>query len=508
MRALLIHPLFPRTFWSYEKILELVGRKVLLPPLGLLTVAAILPQTWEFKLVDRNIRSVAEDEWTWADLVLLSGMVVQKEDLLNLIHEAKRRKKAVVAGGAYPTSMPEEVLAAGVDFLVMDEGEITIPLFLEALAQGEVSGRFTANGLKPDISTSPVPRYDLLELQAYDSMAIQFSRGCPFQCEFCDVIALYGRKSRTKLPGQILAELDYLHRLGWRGSFLMVDDNFIGNRTRVKQLLRELRGWQRQHNYPFNFDTEATIDLANDDDLLALMLQCNFKAVFIGIETPDEKVLHHAKKYQNLGSSLTEAVDKLTRAGLRVMAGLIIGFDGEESGAGQRVVDFVEASAIPTAFLTMLQAMPHTALWQRLEHEGRLCRDEMDLNQSTLINFIPTRPIVEIAQEYLNAFCQLYDPIRYLDRVYRYFLKLGPPTVRMPIKRPEWVVIHALAVVFWRQGIERKTRWKFWRHLIDLLMKNPQVVEQYVIICAQNEHFLEFRGIVKEQIEAQLLRRI
>ncbi|HSF74038.1 MAG TPA: radical SAM protein, partial [Microcoleus sp.] len=229
MRVLLVYPLFPKTFWSYEKILELVDRKVLLPPLGLVTVAAILPQEWEFKLVDRNIRQITEAEWEWAELVILSAMIVQKEDLLDIIREAKRRGKSVACGGPYPTSVPEEPQAAGIDYLILDEGEITLPMFVEAIGRGEKSGIYRSDGVKPDVTTTPVPRFDLLELDAYDSMSIQFSRGCPFQCEFCDIIVLYGRKPRTKNPQQLIAELDYLYNLGWRRGVFMVDDNFIGN---------------------------------------------------------------------------------------------------------------------------------------------------------------------------------------------------------------------------------------------------------------------------------------
>jgi radical SAM superfamily enzyme YgiQ (UPF0313 family) len=210
MRVLLVYPLFPKTFWSYEKILELVNRKVLLPPLGLVTVAAILPQEWEFKLVDRNVRAVTEAEWAWADIVILSAMIVQQEDLIDQIKEAKRHGKLVAVGGPYPTSVPDEAMAAGADFMILDEGEITLPMFVEAVQKGEKSGMFRANGDKPDVTTTPIPRFDLLEFDAYDSMSVQFSRGCPFQCEFCDIIVLYGRKPRTKTPEQLLKELDYL----------------------------------------------------------------------------------------------------------------------------------------------------------------------------------------------------------------------------------------------------------------------------------------------------------
>ncbi len=322
MRVLLVYPLFPKTFWSYEKILELVNRKVLLPPLGLVTVAAILPQEWEFKLVDRNIRTVSEEEWDWADICIFSAMIVQKDDLVAQIKAAKQRGKLVAVGGPYSTFVPDDAIKAGADYLILDEGEITLPMFVEAVARGETSGIFRTQE-KPDVTITPVPRFDLLELAAYDMMSVQFSRGCPFQCEFCDIIVLYGRKPRTKTPAQLLAELDYLYELGWRRGVFMVDDNFIGNKRNVKLLL-QLKVWMQEHQYPYRFDTEASIDLAQDPEMMQLMVECGFAAVFLGIETPDEDSLQLTKKFQNTRSSLTESVEAIIRAGLRPMAGFII----------------------------------------------------------------------------------------------------------------------------------------------------------------------------------------
>ncbi|MGI0486106.1 B12-binding domain-containing radical SAM protein [Pantanalinema rosaneae CENA516] len=504
MRVLLVYPLFPKTFWSYEKILELVDRKVLLPPLGLITVAAILPQTWEFKLVDRNVRSVTEAEWEWADLVILSAMIVQKADLISLIRESKRRGKRVAVGGPYPTSVPEEAAAAGADFLILDEGEITLPMFVEAIERGQTQGIFRSDGEKPDVTSTPIPRYDLLEFDAYDSMSVQFSRGCPFQCEFCDIIVLYGRKPRTKTPQQLLAELDYLYELGWRRGVFMVDDNFIGNKRNVKLLLKELKIWQQEHQYPFRFNTEASVDLAEDPELMDLMVECYFDAVFLGIETPDEASLSLTRKFQNTRSSLIESVQSITKAGLRPIAGFIIGFDGEQAGAGDRIVRFAEATAIPTTTFAMLQALPNTALWQRLEKEGRLYSKDSELNQTSLMNFVPTRPLEDIAREYVEAFWQLYDPEQYLDRVYRCFLMLGAPKCKAPAKLPSLIDLRALAIVCWRQGVVRKTRWKFWHHLFSMIKNNPAVWEHYLTVCAHNEHFIHYRQIVREQIEAQV----
>ncbi len=504
MRVLLIYPLFPKSFWSFEKTLELVDRKALLPPLGLVTVAAILPQTWEFKLVDRNVRAVSEAEWAWADVVILSAMIVQKQDFAALIQEAKRRGKLVAVGGPYPTALPAEAQTAGADYLILDEGEITLPLFVAAVERGDRGGIFRAEGAKPNVTETPIPRFDLLDFTAYDNLSVQFSRGCPFQCEFCDIIVLYGRKPRTKTPEQLLAELERLYELGWRRTIFMVDDNFIGNKRNVKQLLRALKPWMAAHHYPFHFNTEASVDLANDPELMTLMVDCNFNAVFLGIETPDESSLALTQKFQNTRDSLSESVDAIIASGLRVMAGFIIGFDGEQAGAGDRIVRFVEQTAIPTAFFSMLQALPDTALWQRLEREGRLRNQACDINQTSLMNFVPTRPIEAIAQEYIAGFWALYDPLNYLERTYRHFLKLGAPKNSGRLRQVSWVSVRALATVCWRQGVVRKTRWKFWLNLIGILRHNPRVWDHYLSICALGEHFLEYRQVVREQIEAQL----
>ncbi|WP_421657964.1 B12-binding domain-containing radical SAM protein [Leptothermofonsia sp. ETS-13] len=504
MRVLLLYPLFPKSFWSFEKILELVDRKALMPPLGLVTVAAILPQSWEFRLVDQNVCRITEADWDWADLVILSAMIVQREDFLYQIREAKRRGKRVAVGGPYPTSLPHEAQAAGADYLILDEGEITLPMFVDALERGEPSGIFRANGEKPDVTTTPIPRFDLLDFKAYDNMSVQFSRGCPFQCEFCDIIVLYGRKPRTKTPQQLLAELEQLYELGWRGAVFMVDDNFIGNKRNVKLFLKELKPWMVEHGYPFRFQTEASVDLAKDQELMDLMVECGFNAVFLGIETPDEESLTLTQKFQNTRDSLSDSVETIIRSGLRVMAGFIIGFDGEKPGAGDRIVRFVEQTDIPGAMFGILQALPDTALWHRLKKEGRLRNQDSKIDQATLMNFVPTRLIEEIAREYVAAFWTLYDPMCYLERTHRHFRKMGAPTYSGTSRKIDWVSVRALLKIAWRQGFVRKTRLKFWLNLFDIVRHNPKVWTDYLAVCAHIEHFLHYREIVRNQIETQL----
>ncbi|MEL7315745.1 MAG: B12-binding domain-containing radical SAM protein [Cyanobacteria bacterium J06559_3] len=512
MNILLVYPCFPKSFWSFDKALELVGFKAQLPPLGLVTVAAILPQSWNYKLVDRNVRSVTEAEWTWADLVIVSAMIVQKPDFVATIKAAKTHGKLVAVGGPYATALPHEAEAAGADFLVLDEGEITLPMFVEAVERGDCSGVFRSDGEKPAVTDTPVPRYDLLEMDAYAEMSVQFSRGCPFQCEFCDIIVLYGRKPRTKDPEQLLAELQYLYDLGWRRSIFMVDDNFIGNKRNVKRLLQAMQPWMEARQYPFSFATEASVDLAQDPELMQMMVDCNFGTVFLGIETPDDESLNLTRKFQNLRDPLLESVQAIARSGLRVMAGFIIGFDGEKGGAGLRVAQFVEQTAIPTAMFSMLQALPDTALWHRLAKEGRLLDQAADANQVTLMNFVPTRPIEEIADEFVEAFWLLYDPLMVLNRTFRHFLMLGEGQKSAYQGRSHsagspdinWTTVRAFLIICWRQGILRKTRWRFWGNLAIILWRYPNVAANYIAVCAQAEHFIDFRELVRANIEAQL----
>jgi radical SAM superfamily enzyme YgiQ (UPF0313 family) len=510
MRILLLYPLFPSSFWSFDKTIELINRKAMLPPLGLITVAAMLPKDWEFKLVDRNVRDITEDEWAWADMVMLSAMIVQKKDLHALIAEAKRRGKPSVVGGPYPTALPHECEAA--DFRVLDEGEITVPLFLDALARGEKGGIFRSDGVKPDVTLTPIPRFDLLQLNAYSEMSVQFSRGCPFLCEFCDIIVLYGRKPRTKLPAQLLAELDRLYELGWRRSVFIVDDNFIGNKKNVKQFLRELQPWMVAHTYPFSFATEASVDLAQDQEMMDQMCACNFGSVFVGIETPDPESLALTKKTQNNRDPLTESIDRIARSGIRIMAGFIIGFDNEKTGAGKRLVEFVEKTHIPTAAFSMLQALPDTGLWKRLAKENRLIEDRGgDINQTTLMNFIPTRPMEEIATEYVQGFWELYDPKKYLERTFRHFmlLKHGKfPKKRQRRRKFDRATIRAVATIFWRQGVVRETRFLFWVRLFQMFRRNKGGVSSYISTLAQGEHLIAYRTLVRKEITEQIARHI
>ncbi|MBD2464134.1 B12-binding domain-containing radical SAM protein [Oscillatoria sp. FACHB-1407] len=507
MKALLLYPKFPQSFWSYDRFMEIAGLKATIPPLGIITVAALLPQDWEIRFRDRNVGCETEADWEWCDLVILSAMYVQKPDFLALIQKAVRLGKTVAVGGPYPTSIPQDALNAGANFLILDEGEMTIPQFLEALSQGETQGVFRSLE-KPDVTQSPMPRFDLLKRDAYFMMAMQFSRGCPFNCEFCDIISLYGRKPRTKEPSQALAELQYLYDLGWRGSLFIVDDNFIGNQRNVKRFLRELIPWMKQRNYPFTFFTEASVNLAEDEELLQLMGEAGFSSVFLGIETPDQDSLQVTRKLQNTRNPLVEACHKINDAGLLIHAGFIIGFDGERSGAGDRIQTFVEQTNIPQPMLGILQAPPNTALWERLKQEERLM-DEYNHptgDQNTLMNFIPTRPIEEIAREYVQGMWTLYEPQRYLKRCLQQCLNIRSvrsdrQTMQFPLDKG----LRLVAQLIWHQGIRRpEIRGQFWRQLWIILSQKPQLLNIYLGLCAAGEHFWEYRVLARERITQQL----
>ncbi|HLP87959.1 MAG TPA: B12-binding domain-containing radical SAM protein [Nostocaceae cyanobacterium] len=504
MKVLLLWPILPNSFWSYQETLNLAGLHSTSPPLGLITVAAMLPQDWEIRLSDRNIQPETDADWQWCDLVIISAMLVQKQDFGELIQKAVQLGKKVAVGGPFPTSVPEFAQQAGAHYLILDEGEATIPLFLAALERGEETGIFRATE-KPDVTQTPIPRFDLLNLDAYYAITVQFSRGCPFQCEFCDIINLFGRKPRTKTPEQMLAELETLYQMGWRRYIFLVDDNFIGNKRNAKIFLHALIPWMEKRNYPFTFITEASLNLAEDEELIDLMVKAGFSMVFMGIETPDIDSLMVANKEQNTRSSLIESCQKITQAGLQIMSGFILGFDNEKPGAGGRIQQFVEDTGIPQAHLSLLHALHNTAMWNRLQKEGRLIEDlgTHFTTQKSLMNFVPTRPMSEIVNEYITAFWNLYEPLPYLKRTFRHFMM-------MTNSRPQrqslitWREISFFFAICWRQGILRSTRWQFWQNLLLILWHKPRLFYDYFVALGIGEHFFTFRHEIKTELEAQL----
>jgi len=524
VRVLLLYPKMPPSFWSLAESCKLLKRQTLMPPLGLITAAALLPPEWELRLADLNTRRVTEADWHWAEMVMISGMLVQRDGLLALIREAKQRGKTVVVGGPYPTSVPQEPLDAGVDFLIQGEGENNIPLFLAALKEGKKQGVFQHKN-KPDLSESPVPRFDLLNFDHYIDLSIQTSRGCPFDCEFCDVVNLYGRKPRYKNPQQVLTELETLFRLGWRGEVFISDDNFIGNQTHARAILDKLIPWMKEHGEPFSFWTQTSVDLGLKPQLVDRMTAANFGHIFIGIESPDEQVLTLSRKYQNVKNPLDQSLSNITANGLSVVASFIIGFDHEKPGAGERICAFVEENNIPLVMLNTLEVLPNTSLWDRLHQEGRLLTTRTRGNcAGGALNYLPTRPEAEIIGEYVAAIDRLYEPRNYLGRAYRCFLAIRPTRrftalqkggkdrgrvkKALPPLKERFRELTGLLKLLWRQGVVADYRWQFWKQFLGIYRKNPSRLKKYLISCGFGENMFRVREeLLKECRAAEILRR-
>jgi radical SAM superfamily enzyme YgiQ (UPF0313 family) len=509
MKTLLLYPKLPYSFWSLKETCTITGRKTLFPPLGLLTAAALLPQDWQFRLVDLNTRALSEADWDWADLVLVSGMIIQQNDILGLVKEAKQRGKISVAGGPYVTSLPDAVLEAGVDFLVRGEGEVAIPYFVAALGQGLRGGVYEEDR-KPDMAASPVPRFDLINFADYNDMSIQTSRGCPYDCEFCDIVNLFGRVPRYKSPEQVLRELETLYRLGWRRQVFFSDDNFIGNKDHARAILTRMIPWNKSRGEPFAFWTQTSVNLGQDLTLIDLMTEANFSYVFLGVETPETAILSRSGKYHNLRQPLAESLVTINARGLSQVGSFIIGFDHEKPGAGDRIYEFVEECNIPAVMLNLLEVLPNTRLWNRLAQEGRLLAgqtsgDFFDLS----LNYLPTRPRQEILAEYVRALDRIYEPSRYLARAYRYYLNMRPtrralagpkgnqaagnPSPPRPFLNANGGELLSLANLIWRQGIRPSYRWQFWRQLLGIYRHNPSRLKTYLISCAMGENFFSLR---------------
>lgn len=508
--ALLVYPALPRSFWSFQEIIQVTGRKSLIPPLGLLTVAALLPRDWTLRLVDCNVRKPTEADWAFADVVFVSAMLVQRDGLLDLVAEARRRGKPVVAGGPYVTSAAEEVLTAGCDFVVTGEGEQAVPLLLEAMAAGR-SGEILRGGPTLDMAETPLPRYDLIRHANYDAMPVQTSRGCPFACEFCDVINLFGRVPRYKPPDRVLAELEAIYATGYRGSIFITDDNFIGNPKQAEALCRALIAWNRQRGEPFWYITQVSINLGARPDLIDLMTAANFGFVFIGIESPDTDVLAGAHKLQNIRHPLLESVRTISDNGLSVIGSFILGFDQESKGAGQRIEAFVEAAAIPVVMINTLQAVPGTQLWERLRAEGRLVGGDVGDLATGGMNFRPDRPLEDIVTEQLAAWDHLYEPSRYLARTLRCMLAMRPTrAARGQTAKPlppqtartdgngadPFVQCRLLGRLLWRYGIASRHRLAFVRAVWTMWRKNPSRLVRFLTLLVMGDDILSFTRVI------------
>ena len=409
--VLLVYPEFPPSYWGMNFALEFIDRKANMPPLGLLTVASLFPPDYRLRLVDMNVEPLTDEHLSWADLACTSSMMVQRDSLQEAVQRCNQAQVPVVAGGPHPTSFHDEI--EGVDHFVLDEAEEVLPQFLTDLRGGSARPIYNSEH-KPDVTRAPLPRYDLIRLNDYASMTVQFSRGCPFDCEFCDITKLFGRVPRTKTNEQILSEFDMLYRMGWHGALFMVDDNFIGNRKEAMRLLPAIAQWQKQRDYPFDLYTEASLNLVNKEALLDAMVDAGFNMVFLGIETPNPEALWKTKKKQNTkkgeGDFLFNAVRTIQNKGMEVTAGFILGLDGDSENAFDAQIDFIQAAGIPLAMVGLLTAIKGTDLYNRLQNEGRLIEESTGNNVSLTLNFEPEMDRQKLLEGYKRVLTTIYDP--------------------------------------------------------------------------------------------------
>ncbi|MBN1486347.1 MAG: DUF4070 domain-containing protein [Anaerolineae bacterium] len=483
MHILMVYPEFPDTFWSFKHALKFVHKKASSPPLGLLTVAAMLPESWETRLIDLNITSLQHKDLEWADYVFISAMVVQREAAYKVIARCKEAGVKIVAGGPLFTS--EYAAFPDVDYLILNEAEITLPYFLNDLERGEPQHIYTTPEF-PDIHETPIPKWELLDLKQYATMNIQFSRGCPYDCEFCNITTLYGRKPRTKTAKQIVAELDGLYALGWRGGVFFVDDNFIGNKRQLKEeILPALTQWRRG-KIGIKFNTEVSINLADDDELMHMMAQAGFDTVFVGIETPNADSLAECNKFQNQNRDLVESVKSLQRAGLEVQGGFIVGFDHDTPSIFQRQIDFIQQSGIVTAMVGLLQAPNGTRLYKRLEEEGRVLAEMSGDNVDGSTNIIPKMDLEVLKEGYRKILNQIYSPEYYYERVITFLKEYKPPRIKMPLDiqylMALWRSIYELGI----KGVERAHYWRLW---LWTLFHKPRLFPQAITFAIYGYHF-------------------
>ncbi len=510
-RVLFVHPEFrSASFWNYRDTCRLMDANYPASPLGLCTVAALLPPEWEVRLVDRNIEELHQADLDWADFVFTGGMLPQQLDCLELIRRARALGKVVVVGGPDATSSPQLYMEAS--HLVLGEAEVTLPLFLADL-HGAGARQVYQDPRKADVAASPTPRFDLLKLERYNHIGIQWCRGCPFNCEFCDIIELFGRVPRAKTPDQILKELQTLYDLGYRGHVDLVDDNFIGNKKLAKQFLPQLKTWLAERKWPFEFTTEASINLADDADLMRLMRDVGFFAVFVGIESPDEDTLKAMQKKQNTRRVISESIEKLYAHGFFVNAGFIIGFDTERSGVARGVISCIEDTSIPAAMVGLLYALPNTQLTRRLAAEGRLHKDSEVQpagvgDQCTAgINFVPYRSRAEILQDYLTVIETVYAPKNYFARVRRVGRQLDSSHRKYKPSLVRWYrELRGFTRLAARLGLPGETRWEFWRTFADTMLRNPRSIRYTGALVGLYVHFGPFAKYVAGQIRETIAR--
>ena len=492
MKALLVYPSYPDTFWSFKHALKFISKKAVHPPLGLLTLASMLPDEWEKRLRDMNVEALEDKDLEWADYVFISAMAVQKESIKEIVYRCKKRGVKIVAGGPLFTAAHEDF--KGIDHFVLNEAEITLPFFLADLEKG-VAEHIYASDEFPDIRQTPIPRWDLAPMKKYVSMNIQYSRGCPFNCEFCDITVLYGRKVRTKGKDQILGELESLYSTGWRGSVFFVDDNFIGNRGKLKRdILPAIIEWMKKRKNPFTFSTEASINLSDDEELMQMLVQAGFDAVFVGIETPDEESLAECSKFQNRNRDLVGCVQKIQKFGLRVRGGFIVGFDNDSPSIFERQIDFIQKSGIITAMVGILNAPRGTSLYKRIVREGRLLEDISGDNTDFTTNIVPKMGFEKLNNGYRKVIRGIYSPKPYHDRVKSFLRDYKPLKKRSFHFHPGHIRFHfgysgAIFKTIWSLGIRDGERAHYWKLFFWSLFRRPKLLPMAITYSIYGFHF-------------------
>lgn len=492
MNVLLLYPEFPDTFWSFKHALRFAHKGASSPPLGLLTVAALLPAPWGQRLIDLNVTPLREEDLAWADLVFVSAMTVQRASARELIARCRQAGVRVVAGG--PLFTAESETFPEVDHFVLNEAELTLPPFLADLIRGEPAPLYRTDDFA-EIQSSPAPRWELLDLRRYAAMSLQYSRGCPYQCEFCNVTALFGHRPRTKSAAQVVAELDGLYARGWRSSIFFVDDNFIGNKGLLKrELLPALIEWQRGKR-GITFYTEVSIDLADDPELVEMMVKAGFDRVFVGIETPHEASLGESSKRQNQQRDLLADVRRLQRAGLQVQGGFIVGFDNDPPSIFQKQIDFIQSSGIVTAMVGLLQALPGTRLYERLLREGRIIGESNGDNVSGLTNIVTRMNLETLRDGYRSVLQGLYAPAPYYQRVLTFLREYRPSKGRGGLDFGyKLAFFHSV----YRLGIVGRERFYFWKVLLWTLSHRPRLLTDVITLAIYGYHF---RRVCEEQFK-------
>lgn len=485
MNILLVYPKYPDTFWSFKHVLRFVSKKAAFPPLGLLTIGAMLPKHWNKKLIDVNVNSLKDEDIAWADMIFISAMIVQNESAQEIINRCNIQGKTVVAGG--PAFTTEHEKFSGVDHFVLGEAEITLQLFLKDLKKGKPKPLYNS-ARRPDITKTPVPLWSLINFGDYVTMPVQYSRGCPFNCEFCDIIVMNGHFPRTKTPEQLINELQSLYYAGWRGTVFIVDDNFIGNKVNVKKMLPLLIKWQKEHKYPFQFQTEASLNLADDNELMQLMSTANFFKVFLGIETPSVEGLKECGKFQNVNRSLADAVKTIHQNGMEVQGGFIVGFDSDTESIFEAQIKFIQKVGIVTAMVGMLTVPSKTRLWHRLKSEGRLLSDFTGEHTEGSLNFIPKMGKEKLIKGYKKIISQIYSPKIYYQRIHT-FIRSYRPTVKTKIYIKD---IIPLIRSIWSIGVLSKSRFLYWDLIGTTLFTKRKAFPIAVELSIYGLHFEKF----------------